>query len=519
MRPREVEVGVDELGEVTREPNGQAVGAEVEVQSIRPVELGEQGGELGAARERLGAEPGRRPPEEHRPVDEIGCLAERPEHGLAPLELGESGRDGGRAARRRRWRRPAECEVGGVRAVGAEPQRLVLGHRQVGPGDEVDLVARGIRARPVPRGRGVAGDAPTGGDRRVEPSTRDLTRHGEVDVHRVPQRLLGIELLEPHRRPAPMRVEQVIAHVIGVAEHRSPERQHLVDRQPGRDRDLRVLGEVGARSEPVLAGDGGDRSGPIGHAVVGEVQDVVVQAHRHPARPHVDERRILRELVERRDGDGERDAGTHRLGGEVRDRPAVQHPPVVDAGRSVECQPMLYAHGSSLPDATTIAKRPAARKPCGGTDCDGAVGGPILSGWSQRQTCTRRRTVDLEADRRAMLRADLILTIVGLVLLLPAVLWLAWTAMWLGAVVSKCDGYPCNGADGGHGHRGVRTTRRVGRRTGRLDRPPRTASQGVVDSADRVPRRHRGQLRRRVARAIGWQIFSDPRGAAATARA
>ncbi len=128
-----------------------------------------------------------------------------------------------------------------------------------------------------------------------------------------------------------MRVEQVIAHVIDVPEHRPPERQHLVDRQPGRDRDLRVLGEVGARSEPVLARDGGDRSGSIGHAVVGEVQDVLVQAHRHPARPHVDERRILRELVERRDGGGERDAGRHRLGGEVRDRPAVQHPPVVDA--------------------------------------------------------------------------------------------------------------------------------------------------------------------------------------------
>ena len=146
-----------------------------------------------------------------------------------------------------------------------------------------------------------------------------------------------------------MRVEQVVTHVIGVAEHRPPERQHLVDRQPGRDRDLRVLGEVGTRNEAVRAGGGGDRSGPIGHAVVGEIQDVGVQAHRHPTRPNVDERRMLRELVERRDGPGERNAARHRLGGEVRDRPAVQHPPVVDAGRSVECQPMLYAHGSPFP--------------------------------------------------------------------------------------------------------------------------------------------------------------------------
>lgn len=36
------------------------------------------------------------------------------------------------------------------------------------------------------------------------------------------------------------------------------------------------------------------------------------------------------------------------------------------------------------------------------------------------------------------------LTVVGLLLLVPAVLWMAWTAMWLGAVVSKCDGLPCN---------------------------------------------------------------------------
>jgi hypothetical protein len=42
--------------------------------------------------------------------------------------------------------------------------------------------------------------------------------------------------------------------------------------------------------------------------------------------------------------------------------------------------------------------------------------------------------------------ADLGLTIVGLLLLVPAVLWLAWASMWLGAVVSRCDGLPCNGA-------------------------------------------------------------------------
>lgn len=48
------------------------------------------------------------------------------------------------------------------------------------------------------------------------------------------------------------------------------------------------------------------------------------------------------------------------------------------------------------------------------------------------------------ADRRAMLIADLILTILGLVLLLPYVLWLWWLGAWLGASVSRCDGHPCN---------------------------------------------------------------------------
>lgn len=52
--------------------------------------------------------------------------------------------------------------------------------------------------------------------------------------------------------------------------------------------------------------------------------------------------------------------------------------------------------------------------------------------------------IDVESDRRGSRTADLILTIVGLLVLVPAVLWMAWTAMWLGAVVSKCGGYPCN---------------------------------------------------------------------------
>ncbi|MEV1129269.1 hypothetical protein [Agromyces sp. NPDC049794] len=51
---------------------------------------------------------------------------------------------------------------------------------------------------------------------------------------------------------------------------------------------------------------------------------------------------------------------------------------------------------------------------------------------------------DVEADRRASRRMDLVLTMVGLLLLAPAVLGLAMMGGWVGTVTVRCGGYVCN---------------------------------------------------------------------------
>ena len=51
---------------------------------------------------------------------------------------------------------------------------------------------------------------------------------------------------------------------------------------------------------------------------------------------------------------------------------------------------------------------------------------------------------DVEADRRASRSADLILTIVGLLVLAPVVLWFAWMGAWTGAVTGQCGVNVCN---------------------------------------------------------------------------
>lgn len=52
--------------------------------------------------------------------------------------------------------------------------------------------------------------------------------------------------------------------------------------------------------------------------------------------------------------------------------------------------------------------------------------------------------IDVEADRRGSRSADLILTIVGLLVLVPAVLWLAWMGAWVGSVTGQCQFNVCN---------------------------------------------------------------------------
>jgi hypothetical protein len=52
--------------------------------------------------------------------------------------------------------------------------------------------------------------------------------------------------------------------------------------------------------------------------------------------------------------------------------------------------------------------------------------------------------IDVEPDRRAARTADLVATIVGLLLLVAGVLWLAWMGFWVGAVTGQCQYRVCN---------------------------------------------------------------------------
>jgi hypothetical protein len=77
---------------------------------------------------------------------------------------------------------------------------------------------------------------------------------------------------------------------------------------------------------------------------------------------------------------------------------------------------------------------------------------PVARSWSGLDTERMKSAegmepetkLDVEAGRRASRMADLVLTIVGLLLLAPAVLGLAWMGMWVGTVTTRCGGYVCN---------------------------------------------------------------------------
>ncbi|HVL62131.1 MAG TPA: hypothetical protein VM430_12115 [Microbacterium sp.] len=51
--------------------------------------------------------------------------------------------------------------------------------------------------------------------------------------------------------------------------------------------------------------------------------------------------------------------------------------------------------------------------------------------------------VDAEPDRRGTRTADLVATIIGLLLLVPWVLWLAWQGAWIGALTGLCQSSAC----------------------------------------------------------------------------
>ena len=99
----------------------------------------------------------------------------------------------------------------------------------------------------------VVDDATAGRERCFDALLRVLLGHRHVDVHRVAQRLAGVEFLHPHRRAVAQRVDGVVVGERRVAQHGAPEPDvegtglsgdrdlHLVHRRPVRD------GAVGAR--------------------------------------------------------------------------------------------------------------------------------------------------------------------------------------------------------------------------------------------------------------------------------
>src|SRR5690348_5775906 len=70
--------------------------------------------------------------------------------------------------------------------------------RSVRPRTDADAVARAVGQRPVRWCVRGVDDSTARRERGLEPRRDTLARHGYIDVHRVTQRLRGIDLLHPH---------------------------------------------------------------------------------------------------------------------------------------------------------------------------------------------------------------------------------------------------------------------------------------------------------------------------------
>ena len=102
--------------------------------------------------------------------------------------------------------------------------------------------------------------------------------HGDVDVHRVPQRLGLVELLHPDRRSVTEAVNGVVLSCAGVPEDRAPESEVDLGRAGG-DGELHLLRAGTVRDRAVLPRDSRDASSQVG--MVGlELPNVACQPHR-----------------------------------------------------------------------------------------------------------------------------------------------------------------------------------------------------------------------------------------------
>lgn len=69
----------------------------------------------------------------------------------------------------------------------------------------------------------IINDPPAGSNRGRESRLDMLASNRNIDVHRVPQRLVLIECLHPHRRSVSKRVDGIVARHGDIAKHGAPE--------------------------------------------------------------------------------------------------------------------------------------------------------------------------------------------------------------------------------------------------------------------------------------------------------
>ena len=212
-----------------------------------------------------------------------------------------------------------------------------------------------------------------GGLDRGDPLARQLRRDADVEVDPVAQRPLDVHVLEPDRRVAAHRVDEVVVADLVVGQRGAPEAHHRlllrgVDGQLHRLQHRRVGGEAelpgrrrdGSRQRHVLVGQAGHVGRPGPHVDTG--------------RPQVDVRYVSGGLTDRDGTPHELGAGGVRRGGEPGAGAERQHPPVLHAARSLELQggqASAVVHPPMMP--RTASARGARRVPYAATACSGRV--------------------------------------------------------------------------------------------------------------------------------------------------
>src|SRR2546430_1237497 len=200
----------------------------------------------------------------------------------------------------------------------------------------VDEVALGVGEGPPGGCVLVRDEVAPGGDRRRDARLALFGRHPDIDVH---QRVRRIQLLEPDRCPAAVRVDHVLGAVgaVLVTEDRTPERLHLgnvvrVDRELDGLHNGRVSGDAERASDR--------RDFPSQFDVALGHPHVVVphrdEPHHRALVPQIDVRMVVVEAGQLANGCHEPGAGRERLGAEEGARSLAHDTPIFNAHRFVE---------------------------------------------------------------------------------------------------------------------------------------------------------------------------------------